>query len=90
MNFKSKYPGARSKAIDLLDKILQFNPIFRLTVDEALEHPLFRRVRDKKKEEIAKKTIRLSIDEIGPDKTLTKDLLRGFFIETYMMFQNRR
>ena len=36
-----KYPGATPEAIDLLNKMLQFNPYLRTNVDDALEHPFF-------------------------------------------------
>ena len=34
-------PGADDVAIDLLNKMLQFNPNKRITVEEALRHPFF-------------------------------------------------
>lgn len=40
------YPHAGPDALDLLDKILVFNPYFRLTVDQALEHEYLRDIRD--------------------------------------------
>lgn len=45
VNLQSKYPGASKEAIDFLDKILVFNPYFRMTLDDALAHPLFDEVR---------------------------------------------
>lgn len=35
----NRYKGATVEALDLLNKMLQFNPFFRISVDEALEHP---------------------------------------------------
>ena len=40
-----KYPGSPPEAIDFLDKSLQFNPYFRIGLKEAIEHPLFDKVR---------------------------------------------
>jgi mitogen-activated protein kinase 1/3 len=40
-----KYPGAPKEAIDFLNKILVFNPYFRMSLDDALKHPLFDNVR---------------------------------------------
>lgn len=40
-----KYPGAGKEAIDLLNKMLLFNPFFRVKVDEALAHPYFDQVK---------------------------------------------
>jgi mitogen-activated protein kinase 1/3 len=39
---------------DFLNRCLQFNPQKRMTVSEALDHPLFDRVRDTAKEVIGK------------------------------------
>ena len=36
-----RLPGANSQAIDLLLKMLQFNPFMRPTVEECLESPFF-------------------------------------------------
>lgn len=45
-DFAKKYPGASPEAIDFLNKILQFNPYFRISLKEAIEHPLFDKVRN--------------------------------------------
>lgn len=37
--FRSLFPNANLLAIDLLDKMLTFNPAKRITVEEALKHP---------------------------------------------------
>jgi mitogen-activated protein kinase 1/3 len=44
------YPGAGTEAIDLLNRILVFNPYFRISVDEALAHPFFKKVKKVEKE----------------------------------------
>lgn len=41
VNFSQQYPGATRHAIDLLKKLLKFNPAFRPTAKEAMEHPFF-------------------------------------------------
>jgi mitogen-activated protein kinase 1/3 len=40
-----KYPGAPPEAIDFLNKILVFNPYFRMSLQDAIGHPLFDNVR---------------------------------------------
>ena len=40
-----KYPGSPPQAIDFLEKILVFNPYFRTSLTECLDHPLFKNVR---------------------------------------------
>ena len=36
--FRSMFPNANPLALDLLDKLLTFNPMKRITVEEALQH----------------------------------------------------
>ena len=57
VNLASVYPGAGDEAIDLLHKILVFNPYFRLSIDECLEHPFFKKCRKSEKEQEAKEVI---------------------------------
>jgi len=51
------YPGAGEEALDLLSKILVFNPYFRLSVEDALAHPFFKKIRKTEKEINAEKEI---------------------------------
>ena len=36
--FRTMFPNANPLALDLLDKLLTFNPMKRITVEEALQH----------------------------------------------------
>lgn len=49
-NLAEIYPGSSKEAIDFLLKTLVFNPKKRISIDEALEHPILKKIRDKKKE----------------------------------------
>mmetsp|Transcript_78641 Transcript_78641/g.108899 ORF Transcript_78641/g.108899 Transcript_78641/m.108899 type:complete len:182 (-) Transcript_78641:255-800(-) len=40
-DLSKRYPGVPEECIDLLQSLLNFNPFFRPTVDEALNHPFF-------------------------------------------------
>jgi serine/threonine protein kinase len=40
------FPGANPQVIDLMQKLLQFNPERRITVEQALEHPYLAALHD--------------------------------------------
>ena len=45
VELKHKYPGAPADSIDFLNKILVFNPYFRMSLQDALNHKMFDQVR---------------------------------------------
>lgn len=57
VNLATIYPGAGEEAIDLLHRVLIFNPYFRITIDECLDHPFFKKVRKAEKEIVSAQTI---------------------------------
>ena len=62
-DFSVLYKGAPEDAIDLLRKIMAFNPYFRPTVDEILAHPFFKSVRDARHERKAEHEIIVECEE---------------------------
>jgi len=76
-DLKVLYPGAPNDSIDFLNKILVFNPYFRMTVNEALEHPMFNNVRRPQAESFMGKPIELEFEKIKLDK----DALRELFLK---------
>ena len=62
------YPGAGEEAINLLHKILVFNPYFRINVDEMLDHPFFKKVRKPEKEIISPHVIQFDWEKEHLDR----------------------
>lgn len=62
-SLKSVFKSANKVELDLLDKLLQFNPQKRLTVEKALQHPYVADFHEKEKEITCKKIIKIPIDD---------------------------
>jgi serine/threonine protein kinase len=58
-----KYPGAVKEAIDLLNKMLQINPFFRVSVDDALAHPVFAKIRKESRELSAQQLVLIDFED---------------------------
>lgn len=44
--FSRLYPNATAEALDMLERLLEFDPAKRITVDEALKHPYLKTYHD--------------------------------------------
>jgi len=73
---RQKFPIADEDSIDILDKMLRFNPTARTPVRELLEHRLFGEVRDIATETTSERYVTLDFEK-EPD--LDEPLLRKFF-----------
>ena len=62
VDLMKKYPGAPVEAIDFLQKILVFNPYFRMSLIDALEHPMFENVRRPQAENFVGNPIELEFE----------------------------
>ena len=80
------YPGAGEEAIDLLNKMLLFNPYFRISVDESLAHPFFKKVRKPEKEINSDKEIQIEFEK----EHLDKKKLRSLFLEEIAYFKAKK
>ncbi|MCQ2821482.1 MAG: mitogen-activated protein kinase [archaeon] len=85
-NLKNKFPGSPADSIDLLEKMLIFNPSRRIKVDEALEHPFFEEIRDPKKEVEAEFNLEF---EFEGEVNLTMEKLRGYFIQVIKSYHKK-
>lgn len=81
---KDKYPGASLEAIDLLNRMLQFNPFFRISVNDALEHPLFVKIRKPHKEMASENQVSLDFE----NDTLDKEKLRHLFVQLILEYKD--
>ena len=80
------YPGAGEEAIDLLHKILVFNPYFRVSIDDCLDHPFFKKVRKGDKEIQATDIIKFDWEK----EHLDRNKLREHFTEEIMFFKQAK
>ena len=67
VDLSQKYPGAPPEAIDFLNKILVFNPYFRMSLQDALSHPLFDNIRRPQAEGFVGNPIELEIEKMNLD-----------------------
>ena len=70
--------GATPDAIDLLKRMLQFNPDKRLSVDEALNHPYFNALHNPKKEKVCLRKMKFDWEAKCKDrKGLKEQMLKA-------------
>merc|ERR1712217_248801 len=73
---KAKFPNVDPASVDILESMLKFSPKVRVTVDKALEHPLFQTIRNRKKETAAPQLVVLAFEK---EKELLELALRKNF-----------
>ena len=81
LSLKKKLPCADKTSIDLLKKLLSFNPYTRITAKEALSHPYFNTVRDTRLELIIEKPIVLITET---DKNISLRVMAEKIIKKYI------
>ena len=78
VDLKKMYPAAGDEAIDLLNKMLVFNPYFRPKLEDCLKHPFLEAVRKSEHEHVSKATIELPFEKEGD---LSRKRLRELVLE---------
>lgn len=79
------YPNADSKALDLLDKMLTFNPHKRIVVEDALAHPYLEQYYDPADEPVAEEPFKFEMEL----DDLPKEKLKELIFEETILFKDR-
>ena len=82
IGFDQIFPNGNPLAIDLLEKMLCFNPQKRINIEQCLNHPYFKDIRDKNLETTALHSFDWSFDKIK----LTKPNLQKLVYEQSLYF----
>lgn len=69
------YPNAHAQALDLLEKMLSFNPQLRIKVEDALAHPYFEQYYDPQDEPIAQEPFKFDMELDDLPKEELKQLI---------------
>jgi len=75
--FKNIYPKANSKALDLMEKMLKFNPKKRITVEEALNHPYLAALHEPANELSCPEVFDFSFEQVK----MNKEKLQEFMLD---------
>ena len=86
--YEKLYSAANKETVDLLEKMLLFNPYHRITVDECLSHKYFDGIRRKDREIIAATAAVLEFD--NKEEKLDEGPLRKLFLEDVEYFDKKR
>ena len=75
IEFNQIYPNSNPLAIDLLEKMLCFNPRNRINIEQCLNHDYFKEIRDKNLESTALHSFDWSFDKIQINKPNLQKLI---------------
>eukprot|EP00405_Crypthecodinium_cohnii_P036515 CAMPEP_0206535284 /NCGR_PEP_ID=MMETSP0325_2-20121206/6042_1 /ASSEMBLY_ACC=CAM_ASM_000347 /TAXON_ID=2866 /ORGANISM="Crypthecodinium cohnii, Strain Seligo" /LENGTH=421 /DNA_ID=CAMNT_0054032235 /DNA_START=210 /DNA_END=1471 /DNA_ORIENTATION=- len=84
--FGARFPGASPEMVDFLTRILKFDAQKRISIQDALEHPLLAEVRQPQNETTATSTIKLEFEK-GETKVMKEQDLRRNFLKEFKRFR---
>ena len=87
VDLKKMYPAAGDDAIDLLNRMLVFNPYFRPKLDDCLKHPFLEAVRKMEHEKTSPDSIELPFEKEGD---LSRKRLRELVLEEVAIHNKKR
>ena len=73
--FKQLFPKANKEDLDILSKMLQFNPKKRISAEEALAHPYFASLHDTKDEPSSKISFSFAYENVDISEKELRDSL---------------
>jgi len=74
-SLQTLYPKANTVGLDLLSKMLVFNPDRRYTVEECLAHPYFEGIHNPEEEPVADRVFDWSFDNFEPTKEILQTMV---------------
>ena len=80
--FSQLFPKSNPVALDLLSKMLNFNPNKRYTIEQCISHPYFETLHNPEEEPISESAFDWSFDDIE----LTKDNLQSIIYDQSLNF----
>lgn len=83
-SWSSLFPNSNPLALDLLGKMLMFNPKKRYTVEQCLSHPYFEGLHNPQEEPITNRPFDWSFDDVE----LTKENLQNMVYEESLFFHS--
>jgi mitogen-activated protein kinase 1/3 len=83
-SYSTLFPKSNPVALDLLSKLLIFNPRKRYTIEQCISHPYFEGLHNPEEEPISESTFDWSFDDIE----LTKDNLQNMIFEESLNFHS--
>ena len=81
-SFKTLFPNANPLGLDLLGKILMFNPNKRLTVEECLNHEYFSDLHNPDEVPVCESVFDWSFDTFEP----TKEIIQGMIYDESLQY----
>ena len=84
-NLNDRFIGSSKESIDLLSKMIKFNPKIRISVDQALDHSYFSQIRSKELEIVTSYSPNYDFEK-DEDLDITK--IRNLFLDEINYYKN--